>query len=59
MKIVACNIRGLNKLFKPKDLCSFIRVNKISLLAIVEHRVTGKKCQSNNQEGCSRLELVY
>ncbi|XP_070037184.1 uncharacterized protein [Nicotiana tomentosiformis] len=40
MKIVAWIIRGLNKLFKQKELCRFIRMNKIRLLAILEHRVT-------------------
>lgn len=43
MKLVAWNIRGLNKIFKQKELCRFISINKISIMAIFEHRTNEEK----------------
>lgn len=43
MKLVAWNIRGLNKSFKQKELGRFINTNKIILLAIYEHKTNEEK----------------
>ncbi|XP_075077386.1 uncharacterized protein LOC142164109 [Nicotiana tabacum] len=40
MKLVTWNVRGLNKLYKQKEMKEFIKENNIAIIAIVEHRVT-------------------
>lgn len=42
MNIVTWNVRGLNKVYKQKELKVIIKENKIGLLAILEHRVVEK-----------------
>ncbi|XP_075081553.1 uncharacterized protein LOC142166363 [Nicotiana tabacum] len=39
MKLVTWNIRGLNKIYKQKELNKFLNENKVGIVAIVEHRV--------------------
>nr|XP_009590938.1 uncharacterized protein LOC104088038 [Nicotiana tomentosiformis] len=41
--IVTWNVRGLNKVYKQKELRLFIRENNIVLIAILEHRVKENK----------------
>lgn len=40
MKLITWNVRGLNKLYKQKEMNEFLTVNKVSIIAIIEHRVT-------------------
>ncbi|XP_060178324.1 uncharacterized protein LOC132608297 [Lycium barbarum] len=39
MKVITWNIRGINKLYKHRELKVFIKENKVGVIAIVEHRV--------------------
>lgn len=39
MKLITWNVRGMNKLFKKKEIKEFFRKNKINIVAIIEHRV--------------------
>lgn len=37
--IVSWNVRGLNKVYKHKELKMFLTDNNVSMLADIEHRV--------------------
>lgn len=39
MNFIAWNVKGLNKVYKQKELKKFCRTNKVVLIAIIEHRV--------------------
>lgn len=39
MKLITWNVRGMNKLYKQKEIKVFISKNKIKMIATVEHRV--------------------
>ncbi|XP_070038219.1 uncharacterized protein [Nicotiana tomentosiformis] len=39
MKVITWNVRGMYKLYKQKELREFIKENKASVIAIIEHRV--------------------
>lgn len=43
MKVVTWNVRGFNKVYKHKELIKFLQVNKVDMIAILEHRVL-RKC---------------
>lgn len=43
MKFITWNVRGLNKVYKQKELKSFIIENKVSIIAILENRVNETK----------------
>lgn len=39
MKLVTWNTRGLNKIHKQKELKLFMKENKVSIIAVIEHKV--------------------
>ncbi|XP_075108980.1 uncharacterized protein LOC142180803 [Nicotiana tabacum] len=63
MKVITWNVRGVNKVYKQKELMEFIKVNKVNVIAIIEHRV--KECKDRqvinkivpNWEGISNISL--
>ncbi|XP_060210242.1 uncharacterized protein LOC132637116 [Lycium barbarum] len=42
MKLVTWNVRGLNKVYKHGELIKYMKGNKTSIIAIIEHRVKEK-----------------
>ncbi|XP_019242114.1 PREDICTED: uncharacterized protein LOC109222186 [Nicotiana attenuata] len=46
----AWNVRGLNKLYKQKELNFFCKINKVVWIAIIEHRVKEGKAESVKQK---------
>jgi exonuclease III len=54
MKLVVCNIRGLNDLLKQREVKSFVRRAKVSLICLLETRVKiekAEKIKENNVPG--------
>lgn len=43
MRLVTWNIRGLNKIPRQKEVSKFLRGNKVSMMAILEHKVKEQK----------------
>ncbi|KAK4732287.1 hypothetical protein R3W88_025275 [Solanum pinnatisectum] len=39
MQLVTWNIRGMNKLHKQKELKLFVKENKVSIIAVLEHKI--------------------
>lgn len=39
MKLITWNVRGSNKVYKQTELMKFILMNKVGIIAILEHRV--------------------
>ncbi|XP_019255064.1 PREDICTED: uncharacterized protein LOC109233643 [Nicotiana attenuata] len=46
MNIIVWNVRGMNKVYKQKELKTFIRENKVVLIAVLENRVKETKAES-------------
>lgn len=61
MKLITWNVRGLNKGYKQRKIALFIKTNKVSIIALLEHKIKfhhegqvlkkiapGWKCLSNS-----------
>lgn len=57
MKLITWNTRGLNKLHKQKELKVFMKVNKVSIIAIIEHKVEENITSRIVQKNCSYMGL--
>lgn len=45
MKLITSNVRGMNMLYKHKELKAFIQSSRVSIIAIVEHKVLEKNAE--------------
>lgn len=43
IKLITWNIRGLNKTSRQKEIKKCIRSNKVSMIALLEHKVKEQK----------------
>lgn len=39
MTLITWNTRGLNKFYKQKEMKLFLKTNKVSIIAIIEHKI--------------------
>lgn len=39
MTLITWNTRGLNNLHKQKEMKLFMKINKVSIIAIIEHKI--------------------
>jgi len=39
MKLITWNVRGLNKVYKQKEVAMLIKTTKVSIIALLEHKI--------------------
>lgn len=59
MKLVVWNIRGLNDLFKQKEVTSFVRRVKVSLICLLETRVKVEKAEKIKENFVPRWRFLH
>ncbi|MCD7455278.1 hypothetical protein HAX54_027653 [Datura stramonium] len=67
MKLAPWNIRGMNKVHKHKEVKAFLRMKKVSIMAVMEHKIMDPYYRSKKEPMrktkqhpwvCSRVMVV-
>ncbi|XP_019251069.1 PREDICTED: uncharacterized protein LOC109229979 [Nicotiana attenuata] len=58
MKWIIWNVRGINKLYKKKELKNYLKTKNIKLVGIIEARVKENKARENSQHIAPGWEMI-